>query len=62
MIEIGKTYKIEGDETLLVGKVFEINEVEGGLDVFVICTLTGDEYGICTKDAKFTEGAVERKK
>lgn len=50
-----KTYEIDGDGILLYGKVFHVNDAdEGSQDVFVVCTLTGDEYAVNTRDATFT--------
>jgi len=55
----GKTYLVDGPEDLLIMRVFRVNEVlnegDSGVDVFGNCTLTGDEYGINTADAEFTE-------
>ena len=52
---IGAIYHIDGLDYLLPRcKVLDFNEVPGGYDMFVECCLTGDEYGISTKDAIFT--------
>lgn len=51
---VGAIYRVDGEFAFPRCEVFDFNEVEGGYDVFVRCPYTGDEYGICTKDAAFT--------